>query len=80
MKTLWVRIGSVDMFGYNGRDLHPTEEMEGQIGRVAKVTVQEFEAEPLDDEDVYLVRMADGTMVEFMESEIAAISFDEKAL
>lgn len=71
--VLVARVGQVDMHGYNGRELHPEASDSGQVGRVMRVTVQEFEVDPVDDADVYRVMLTDGRVVDLVEHEIAEL-------
>jgi hypothetical protein len=37
MLKIFVKIASVDMYGFNGRDFHPTPDMVGQLVRVIEM-------------------------------------------
>lgn len=37
MLNIFVRIAKVDMDGYNGRDYHPTKDMEGSLVRITNM-------------------------------------------
>lgn len=77
---LQVKVGAIDMYGYNGRDNHPKKEDEGLIGEVVGYETfvmggddGEDDSEEPYEERVYRVQFEDGRIVELIEHEIASI-------
>lgn len=62
-----IKIGTVDMDGYCGRDLHPEREDAGSIGDLEKM-------ERIYGENLYTVRLEDGRRVELVDHEIEAVA------
>lgn len=62
MMKLFVRIALVDMNGYNGREHHPTREMEGSFVRVTNVDT--VPAEELSEGTVESYQVFCGVLVD----------------
>jgi hypothetical protein len=85
MLDIFVRIKSVDMDGYNGRDNHPTKEMEGLFVRITNMdTIPEGTAnEDMEGDPSYqvfsgIVVDANGEDVE--DGEITLIDYEIETL
>jgi hypothetical protein len=74
MLKMIVKIGRVDMDGYWGRENHPEKTDSGQTAELMSVELQRFNPEPVDDADFVKVRMADGRVVDLVETEIESIT------
>lgn len=76
-----LRIRSVDMNGFLGRENHPEPEMKGEVVRLVGVSVEppaDWELEDGEERlDVYTCRRADGSLVDLMEFEVEVV--DTKA-
>lgn len=62
-----IKIGTVDMDGYCGRELHPEREDEGAIGVLEKM-------ERIHGEALYTVRLGEYRRVELVDHEIEAVA------
>ena len=76
-----VKIGTVDMEGFCGRDLHPEPTDSGKTGELIKMETitdeQWWDGEPENSNDftfqLFTVKMDDGRLVEFVEFEVESI-------
>lgn len=86
MKKILVKIGTVDMDGFCGRELHPEETDSGKTGRLVEMKTfdNEFAEEFCEEFDenqetfmMFTLVLDDGRIREFVEFEIESIEMTD---
>lgn len=83
-RILRLKVTNVDMFGYCGRENHPTLADNGKLVTVQKMEVEGNPAEPWDNGttidgryNVWFCLREDGTPVELIDHEVTLVPEDE---
>jgi hypothetical protein len=79
MLRIFVRIGTIDMYGFLGRDLHPLASDAGKVGQLVKLeqdAPEPYEAMGVAPVSIVTVKLDDGRLVELVDFEIASMQVE----